>query len=62
MGGFVDRTLKSGALVRLDADVSGLAIRSKSSITIALTPEKGATFNLPVTLPAITAGNNLIYP
>ncbi|MDD5474446.1 MAG: hypothetical protein PHU34_09925 [Candidatus Methanoperedens sp.] len=55
-------TLKSGALARVDADVSGLGLQSKQTMTIALTPEKGTTFNLPVTLPAISVGNNPIYP
>ncbi|MDD5474447.1 MAG: hypothetical protein PHU34_09930 [Candidatus Methanoperedens sp.] len=54
--------LKSGAMARLDVDVSGLNLQSKQSMTIALTPEKGTTYNLPLTLPAIAAGNNAIYP
>ncbi len=55
-------TLKSGALARIDVDVSALNLKSKQLMTIALTPEKGTTFNLPVTLPAIVQGNNAIYP
>lgn len=55
-------SLKAGSLVRLDADVSGLTLQSKSSMTLSLTPEKGATYNLPLTLPAIAAGSNSIYP
>lgn len=54
--------LKAGALVRIDASVTGMSLVSKASVTLALTPEKGSTFNLPLTLPAITAGNNSIYP
>ncbi len=52
--------LASGALARLD--IGGFSIASKASITISLTPEKGSAFTLPVTLPAIVAGNNAIYP
>ncbi|MDD5474868.1 MAG: hypothetical protein PHU34_12110 [Candidatus Methanoperedens sp.] len=59
-------SLKAGALVRLDVDVfsSGLtALTSKQSMPIALTPEKGATFNLPITLPAVGASTTVaIYP
>jgi flagellin FlaB len=55
-------TLKAGSLARIDTDVSGLVIQSKQSMTIALTPEKGTTFTLPLMLPAIAQGNNSIYP
>ncbi|MCZ7357044.1 MAG: hypothetical protein O8C66_13600 [Candidatus Methanoperedens sp.] len=54
--------LGTGALVRLDADVSGLNLVSKASVTLTLTPEKGNSFNLQLTLPAIAAGSNSIYP
>jgi len=55
--------LKVGALARIDAGVSGLTLAQKTSITIALTPEKGTTFNLPLTLPAFGSTNSVpIYP
>jgi len=54
--------LKAGALARLDIDITGLSLQSKMTMTIGLTPEKGTTYTLPVTLPAIAQGNNSIYP
>jgi flagellin FlaB len=55
-------TLKTGALVRLDVDVSAFNLISKQPMPIALTPEKGTTFNLPITLPAVASGTVAIYP
>ncbi len=56
-------TLKGGALVRLDINVSSLNIAAKNDITLALTPEKGATFSLPLTVPALGSTNTVaIYP
>jgi hypothetical protein len=57
--------LKPGALARIEADVSGLTdMTSRKAVTISLTPEKGATFNLPLSLPAIAANKPdiAIYP
>jgi len=55
--------LKVGALARIDAGVSGLTLAQKTSMTLALTPEKGTTFNLPLTLPAFGSTNSVpIYP
>ncbi len=55
-------SLDSGALAGIDVDVSGLNVAQKKAITIALTPEKGATFNLPLTLPGFTSTSISIYP
>jgi len=57
-------TLQAGALARLDIIVpSTLSLAQKKPMTIALTPEKGATYNLPLVLPAIPAGSSVsIYP
>jgi flagellin FlaB len=60
--GATSPTLKAGALARIDTSITGLGLQSKAIMTIALTPEKGTTYSLPVTLPAIAAGNNSIYP
>ncbi len=57
--------LKPGSLARIEADVSGLTdMTSRKAVTISLTPEKGATFNLPLSLPAIAASKPdiAIYP
>ncbi len=55
--------LKAGALARLDIDVSSLNIKAKDSLTISLTPERGVTLNLPLTLPAFgNEGIVSIYP
>ena len=57
-------TLQAGALARLDIVLpSGLILAQKKPMTIALTPEKGATYNLPLVLPAIPNGTSVsIYP
>lgn len=56
-------SLDSGALARVDVNVSGLSVAQKKSITISMTPEKGATLNLPLTLPGFTTtGAFAIYP
>ena len=56
-------SLDSGALARIDVNVSGLTVAQKKSITISMTPEKGTTFNLPLTLPSFTTvGSISIYP
>jgi len=56
-------TLKPGGLARFDVNVSALNIGARSSITLALTPEKGATMNLPMTIPALGSTNSVaIYP
>jgi len=56
-------SLDSGALARIDVNVSGLNVAQKKSITISMTPEKGTTFNLPLTLPSFTTvGSISIYP
>jgi flagellin FlaB len=56
-------SLDSGALARIDVNVSGLSVAQKKSITISMTPEKGTTFNLPLTLPSFsTVGSITIYP
>ncbi|MDO8728159.1 MAG: hypothetical protein Q7J35_19060 [Candidatus Methanoperedens sp.] len=58
-------TLKAGALARIDVNVSGLSeLTSRKPITISLTPEKGSTYSLPLTLPSIsTVKTDLaIYP
>ncbi len=61
--GLANPTLKAGAMVRLDADVSAFGLTSKKDMPIALTPEKGATFNLPITLPAVGQSTTVtIYP
>lgn len=61
--GLANPTLKAGSLVRLDADVSAFGLTSKKDMPIALTPEKGATFNLPITLPAVGQSTTVtIYP
>ncbi len=54
-------TLKAGALARIDLiPPSGLI--AKQSFSIALTPEKGTTINLPITLPAFSNPPLAIYP
>ncbi len=55
-------SLDSGALARIDVSVVSLGVAQKKAITISLTPEKGATFNLPVTLPGFTSTTISIYP
>ncbi len=56
-------TLKAGASARLDADVSGLNIKAKDSITLSLTPEKGVPLSLPLTLPTFSnEGIVSMYP
>lgn len=55
-------SLDSGALARIDVDVSSIGLAQKKALTISLTPEKGATFNLPVTLPGFTSPTISIYP
>ncbi|MDD5615418.1 MAG: hypothetical protein PHH85_04380 [Candidatus Methanoperedens sp.] len=56
-------TLKPGGLARFDVNVTSLTIGARSSITLALTPEKGATLNLPLTIPALGSTNSVaIYP
>jgi flagellin FlaB len=55
-------SLDAGALARLDLDVVALGLQQKKAMTIALTPEKGATVNLPVTLPAFSTASIAIYP
>ena len=53
-------TLKPGALARVDVDISGLSLQARSMITLAMTPEKGATLNMQLTTPAL--GNTNIVP
>ncbi len=58
-------TLQAGALARLDMLVtssSGLTLQQKKPMTLALTPEKGATYNLPITLPGFSGTTVAIYP
>ncbi len=57
-------TLQAGALARLDMDISGsgLNLQQKKPMTLSLTPEKGATYNLPVTLPGFSGTTVAIYP
>lgn len=55
-------SLDSGALARIDVNVASLNIQQKKAMTISLTPEKGATFNLPLTLPGFTSTTISIYP
>jgi len=55
-------SLDSGALARIDVGVDSIGVAQKKVITIALTPEKGATFNLPLTLPGFTSTTISIYP
>jgi flagellin FlaB len=58
-------TLKPGALARVDVNVSGLspALSARSTITLAMTPEKGATLNMQLTTPALGSSNIVaIYP
>jgi len=57
--------LKAGALARIDAGVSSITgLTSKQPITISLTPEKGTTTNMPITLPTIStnATGIALYP
>ncbi len=54
--------LGAGALARLDVNVSSLSLQQRASITLALTPEKGSTFNLPLTLPAFSGTSIAVYP
>ena len=61
----INPTLQAGALARIDITVNntGVTLAQKKPMTIALTPEKGATYNLPLVLPAIPAGSTVsIYP
>jgi flagellin FlaB len=56
-------TLKPGALARVDVNVSALTLAARSSITLAMTPEKGATLNMQLTTPALGSTNIVsIYP
>ena len=58
-------TLKPGGLARIDVNVGGLSpsLTARSTITLALTPEKGTTLNLPLTVPALGSANIVpIYP
>jgi len=58
-------TLKLGALARIDVNVAGLSeLTSRKTVTISLTPEKGATTILPVMIPALSASATKIsiYP
>ena len=58
-------TLKPAALARLDVNVTGLSslLGARSDITLALTPEKGTTINLPLTVPALGSTTTVsIYP
>ncbi len=56
-------TLKPGALARLDVNVSSLTLVARSSVTLAITPEKGATLTLPLTAPAFGSTTSIaIYP
>lgn len=57
--------LKAGDLVKLvvDSNAAGLNLAQKSSLTLTLSPEKGATISLPVTLPAFGSDTSItIYP
>ncbi len=57
-------SLDSGALARIDVNVESLTpqLAQMKAVTISLTPEKGATFNLPLTLPGFTSTTISIYP
>jgi flagellin FlaB len=55
-------SLEAGALARVDLNVAALGLQQKKSMALALTPEKGATVNLPVTLPAFSTTSLSIYP
>ncbi len=58
-------TLKPGGLARIDVNVGSLSptLGARSTITLALTPEKGTTLNLPLTVPALGSANIVpIYP
>ena len=58
-------TLKPGGLARVDVNVGSLSpsLGARSAITLALTPEKGSTLNMPLTVPALGSANIVpIYP
>ncbi|HWR26710.1 MAG TPA: archaellin/type IV pilin N-terminal domain-containing protein [candidate division Zixibacteria bacterium] len=67
LSSLLNPTLQAGALARLDIVVPGsVTLTQKKPMTIALTPEKGATYNLPLVLPAVptyaTSPTVSIYP
>jgi flagellin FlaB len=53
-------TLKAGAIARIDL-VSPSGLLAKQAFSIALTPEKGTTINMPLTLPAFSNPPLAIY-
>ena len=58
-------TLKPGGLARIDVNIGSLSptLSARSTITLSLTPEKGTTLNLPLTVPALGSANIVpIYP
>jgi len=58
-------SLRPGALARIDVNVTGLTpqLIARSAITLALTPEKGATLNMQLISPALGSTNIVsIYP
>ncbi len=58
-------TLKPGGLARIDVNVGSLSptLGARSTITLALTPEKGSTLNMPLTVPALGSAKIVpIYP
>jgi len=63
--GSANPSLKAGALARIDVNVANLGdLTSRKPMSLSLTPEKGTTYSLPLTLPSIsTAKTDLaIYP
>ncbi|MBU3967263.1 MAG: hypothetical protein KKG76_07825, partial [Euryarchaeota archaeon] len=55
-------SLEPGGLARLDVDVSALGLTQKKAMSLALTPEKGTTVNMPLLLPAFSNPPLAIYP
>lgn len=59
-----DPLLESGALARIDVNVTSLGLQQRKSLAISLTPEKGTTVNLQITLPVFSGTGTAvsIYP
>lgn len=55
-------SLEPGGLARLDVTVTGLGLAQKKAMSLALTPEKGTTVNMPLLLPAFSNPPLAIYP
>ncbi len=54
--------LDTGSIARLDLSVASLNLQPNTYVTLALTPQSGATINNPVTLPAFSGTSVSIYP